>query len=153
MGTHVSMNRFVALLALLTVLLPGSGISETTMDKPVVLVTGPASQLQPLSPRQLRQLYLGIPITQVHQKIQPLINATDNNLRELFLQRILFMSARNYERHIVSTIFKTGHQGPASHTSVDALVDALKDQPGCVTFMTMDTATNTPGIRILQPLW
>lgn len=122
-------------------------------ERHMVLVSSAQFDIPTLSALELRHLFLGVPTIKNGHVLQPLRNNTDSVLYEVFLQKIVFLSARNYEHHLLSQVFRLGGQRPPLYGDMNELVSALKTHPGTVTYMWADTAQTLPGLRIIEDLW
>lgn len=122
-------------------------------EQRIVLVSATKTVVAPLTPPELRRLYLGISFEQNGQTLIPLRNGTDQLLYEIFLQKVIFLSARNYEHQMLSQVFRQGGQRPPLYRNADELIAALKTEPGTVTYMWANAAEALPGIRIIGEIW
>ncbi|MDO9371260.1 MAG: hypothetical protein Q7U07_01525 [Gammaproteobacteria bacterium] len=149
------MTRMHRLSAVSLALLMLACVAHATYsaERRMVLVSSDQLTLPPPSARDLRRLFLGVPIIKDGHTLVPLRNNTDPMLHEVFLQKIVFLSARNYEHHLLSQVFRLGGQRPELYSDMNELVSALKTRPGAVTYMWADTAQTLPGIRIVEDLW
>jgi hypothetical protein len=118
----------------------------------LVMVASAQSQVSGLSPASVRRLYLGVPLVQDGHEIVPLRNSADPIGGEVFLQRVLFMSAQAYERQISGRVFRSGGQRLAEHPNLARLVDELLNNPWSVTYMSPETAASLPGLRLIGEL-
>jgi hypothetical protein len=154
MGGGLPVITRLLALAVAAVLLTGDHAQATAHEsRALVLVSGRSSPLAPLSSAEVRRLYLGKPIEQRGISVTPLRNASDALLYEVFLQKILFMSAQSYERSILTQVYQSGGQRPPLHHDARGLRAALGQQPGGVTFMWRSDAQASPDVKILQVLW
>lgn len=122
-------------------------------EKRMVLVSATKRVVAPLTPQELRRLYLGISIEQNGQTLTPLRNGTDALLYEIFLQKVIFLSARNYEHQLLSQVFRQGGQRPPLYRHANELIAALKTEPGTITYMWGNTAETLPGVHIIGEIW
>lgn len=122
-------------------------------EQRIVLVSAAKTVVAPLTPPELRRLYLGISVVQNGQTLTPLRNGTDPLLYEIFLQKVIFLSARNYEHQLLSQVFRQGGQRPPLYRNTDELIAALKAESGAVTYMWASTAETLPGLRIIGDIW
>lgn len=155
MERGVSMKRpWIPLSALLLLLLSaGAPHGLAAEQRRLVLVTASTAKITPLPPTEVRKLFLGLPVSQNSLHLEPLRNASDPLLNEVFLQQIMFMSAQSYDRQLISQVFRYGGHRPVSYSDVDALAAALRDLPGAVSYMWLASAQQIPGIKVLQELW
>jgi hypothetical protein len=119
----------------------------------LVLVSSKASQLPSLSQAEVRRLYLGKPIDIRGVHVVPLRNAGDPLLYEVFLQKVVYMSAQSYERLVLAHVYQSGGQRPPMYEESKKLLGALQQDPGSVTFMWRSEAQAIPDIEIVQVLW
>lgn len=119
----------------------------------LVLVTAHAAPIAPLPPAEVRRLFLGVAQPRDGLLLMPVHNVSDSLLYEVFLQKVVYMSARNYERVVIAQVFRAGGQRPLRYDNKAALVAALQRNPGTVTYMWAHDARRIPGIRVVQDLW
>lgn len=122
-------------------------------ERRLVLVTGAQSPVAPITLRELRRIYLGAALQQDGVRLHALRNRTDPLLHEVFLQKVLFMSARSYERRLLSLALQRGTPRPPQHETETRLLAALRDTPGAVTYMWASAARRVPEVQIVQTLW
>lgn len=118
-------------------------------NQEIVLVSISQSPIQSLAPVEVRRLFLGFTVNQHGQRIQPLLNLSESLLYEVFLQKVIFMSASSYERQVLGRTFRQGKARPLEFTAQGPLNDALKSRPSAVTFMWEKDAKNKPNIKIV----
>ena len=119
----------------------------------LVLVEAKNSSISSLSPEEVRRLYLGVPVMSGGQTIKPIINDTDNLLREIFMQQVLFMSTDVYLRQTISRTYRTGEAPFPTYTDTPSLLKALETNPNAVTYMLEQTAVASPQVKIITKLW
>jgi len=137
------------LLLVFTIAKPGTA-AETSQ---LVLVSSENSTVLPFTPAQLRKLFLGLTNEHEGAAIRPLRNMNDERLYNVFLQKVVFMSARNYERHLLSRVINMGGHRPPSYPSQAELAQKLRADHHSVSYMWASTARNTSGVKVLQKLW
>lgn len=141
-----------SLALLLIVTEPGAAPgSERTLV--MVTVTGAQSKTTSLTQQEVRRLFLGETLFKDGERLIPLLNIGDPLLYEVFLQKVIFMSARNYERQVLSRVFRMGGKRPAAYTDDAELLEALRNEPGRVSYMWEDLAKFSPGIKTVGTLW
>lgn len=119
----------------------------------LVLVSGAISSVPQLTPGEVRKLFLGVVLIKDGQRIEPLLNATDPLLHEVFLQKIIFMSGDNYHRQLNARIAATGDPRPQEYTDHWQLISALRSRRGAVSFMWNKDVRAQMGIKMVQELW
>jgi hypothetical protein len=114
----------------------------------IVVVASAGSGIQSISAKEVRRAYLGASIVLNGVEVKPLLNQSDKLVTEMFLQKVLFMSADAYERQLISRAFRGG-SSPKAYNNPEDLLAALRINNAAITFMLYDTAIITPGIRII----
>jgi hypothetical protein len=120
-------------------------------EQRIAIIVNSESSITAISAKEARRAYLGASIVLNGIEIKPLLNRTDTLATEVFLQRILFMSAEAYERQLISRAFQGGIR-PKVYENLTALLAALYKDNAAITFMLYETAVKTPGIRIVGKL-
>ena len=120
-------------------------------DQRIAIVVNAESGIQAISAKEVRRAYLGASIVLNGVEIRPLLNQSDPLAVEVFLQRIMFMSAEAYNRQLISHAFQGGSR-PKDYENPEALIAALHRDNAAITFMMYDTAVRTRGIRIIGKL-
>ncbi|MGA7750476.1 MAG: hypothetical protein WBQ69_01750 [Gallionella sp.] len=115
----------------------------------LVIVASADSSIKSMSIKEVRRVYLGAIIVVNGVEVKPLLNQSDKLVTEMFLQKVLFMSADAYERQSISRSFR-GESSPKAYNDLADLLAALKTNNMAITFMSYDTAIATPGIRIID---
>lgn len=142
---------FIALvLAFLLALPPLSAAAEI---RRLVLVTSAESNIPPLAPLEVQRVFLGVPVVKEGRSISGVRNLTDPLLYEVFLQNVIFMSSRTYERRLLANVFESGAPRPRASNTISDLVRTLDEQPDSVTYMWASTAEGTRGLKIVRELW
>jgi hypothetical protein len=117
-------------------------------EQRIAIVASTRSGIKAISAKEVRRAYLGASIVLNGIEIKPLLNQTDKLVGEVFLQKVLFMSAEAYERQLLSRTFR-GASRPKPYENLTDLLAALKGDDATITFMLYETAINTPDIRII----
>lgn len=125
--------------------------SAFAQTKRLVLVTGNQSTIPELTLNQVRRIYLGHALRGT--AITPLSNQSDDLLFEVFLQKVIFLSERDYEKRLITRTFQTGDRRPSIHLKERDLLQSLERQSGSVTFMWEETASRHPQLRVVKVLW
>lgn len=127
-------------------------IAQTT-QRSLLLVCSEKSALDSLSHAEVRKIFLGVPMIKNQMRLKPLLNASDVFATDVFLQQIVFMSKRRYERQLVSRVFRLGDQRPPEYEDVDLLVNALLNTPGSLSYMWSEQLEHQTGLKSLGLLW
>lgn len=144
--------RFVITLTLALLAQAVLGLMPAYAER-LVLVSSAATPVALLTPAEARKLFLGRPLVKNGVRLEALRNTSDVLLQEVFLQKVVFLSERAYERQLLSTAFREGGERPVAYANPKQLLAALQTRPGALTYMWESTARHTPGIKIIGELW
>lgn len=131
-------------------LVPAWGSDQVTH---VVLVSSAKQPLQAFTRKELRLLYLGYAVIKNEQQYEPIINATQKQIYKGFLQKVMFMSEKNYERQLITRVFRRGGEQPGKFSSHNELIANLKMKPNRITFVRLNFAMQDDDIQVVQQLW
>ena len=133
------------------------GSFHTTMaqntQRQLVIVASDKSSISNLSQTELRRLFLGVIVIKNGIRIRPICNISSDVLYEVFLQKVIFMSARQYERHLLTRIFRHGGKKPAMYKNTKRIINELETNPNSISFMWEKNVIKTTSIKVIQPLW
>ena len=129
-----------------------SSTAQTT-QRSLLLVCSDNVKLESLSHADVRRLFLGVPMFIDKLRLRPMLNASDPLATDVFLQQIIFMSKRGYERQLVSRVFRLGDQRPPKYDNIDTLVKELLNTPGSVSYMWSGQFDDQAGLKSLGVLW
>lgn len=119
-------------------------------DRTLVIVIGADSELTPLNAKELRKLYLGLKVKKNGEPIKPVQNYSDEILHEVFLQKIMYMTSRTYQRQLKLRTIRKGSKPPIEFSSNKPIVNLLENNKNSIAYMWKTDAENTPNIRVLQ---
>ena len=140
---------FSALLLGLAALTPCYG-----EQRALVLVGDQRLHIAAISPVELRRLFLGFTITNHQQKIMPLVNMADSLLYEVFLQKVVFMSANAYEKQLSTRLARIEEKiMPTRVYDTKNLIKLLTEGNHAVTYMWHENAKHYSNLKIIQILW
>ena len=147
----ISVRVRISQLLILTAL---AFVAQTSLaDVAVVLVTYKDSPIQSISSLDIRKAYLGISVTIDGNTIRALRRRDDERLNQIFLQSVIAMSERSYERRLVSLMLKFGTPRPAVVDDSDELLESLVTIPSSIAYMWKNEAELDPRVRIIGVLW
>ena len=146
------MKQLVLSLFILCNLLGTQTFADDQMSH-AVLVSASDTPIAEFTNKELRMLFLGYSVTKNAQKVEPLINASDKVTYNGFLQKVMFMSENNYDRKLVTRVFRHGGERPRKFNKRNDLIENLKMRSNTVTFVMPDVAAQLKGIQIVQNLW
>jgi hypothetical protein len=120
-------------------------------EQRIAIIVNENSDITTITAKEVRRAYLGASIVLNGVETKPLLNLSSKLAEEVFLQKVMFMSAEAYERQLISRTFQGGIR-PKAYESLPALLKALNHDNAAISFMLYEEATNTPGIRIIGNL-
>lgn len=101
----------------------------------LVIVVDDRSPIRSIPIADVRRRYLGIPLVIDGVEVIPVRNLSNADFYEMFLQRVLFMSAEGYERRMLNKIFREGGDTIASVSSREELERLLHGDTRRITFL------------------
>lgn len=120
----------------------------------LVLVTDVKNDMRHLSLQEIRRAYLGEKVIVNGYILKPLINMADDSMYEIFLQKVMFMSAQAYQRQLLRRFLHAQGKRPAVFRDHRKLMAAIAEDPHAVTYMIwMDEATKHTNLKVVAILW
>lgn len=128
---------------------------ETLMagEHELVVITSTKNNFAPIARDDLRRLFLGIKPKHTDIKITPINNKSENILYEVFLQKVIRMSAVAYERHLLSKVFTHGTQRIKTTEEYANLLKELEYNENAISFVWANDLKKNPEIRVVQSIW
>lgn len=153
MECSAAMSRLVArfVMILFVTLISPSGVANEVRS--LVLVTHVGANNINLTNIEIRRLFLGLPVAQQQRRLIAVINRTESLLYQVFLQKVLFMSAPLYERQLLANVVRQSGIQPPVYTDQQALLRVLRTQPSTVTFMWQDQISAGSGVVVIAVIW
>ncbi len=140
--------KIFCMFVLLAFTLPaGSGEAK------VALIAARGSNIEVMSIRDIRRLYLGLKSTDNKSVSNPIINLQSVDLYDEFLKNIMRMTASSYKRKQVKAIFRQGREEILEVTSLKELNNHLLENKGDVTFVEITSIESMENIEVVQILW
>ncbi|RDH85734.1 MAG: hypothetical protein DIZ80_02055 [endosymbiont of Galathealinum brachiosum] len=122
-------------------------------EKQVVLVVSSASPLVNLDSLELRKIYLGFNVRRNGNVIRGFRNTEDKVLNGVFLQYVVAMSAKSYNKRLLSLTLRQGIPRSSEYNSIEKLQDALSERPYSVSYMWKEDAERSTKVKALRVLW
>lgn len=142
------------LLVLLALAGPGLVTAGENGRGLVLVADAGAPSMAPLTAAETRRLYLGMPVTRDGRRLEPLLNLADERLYDVFLQKVMFMSASAYQRQLTQRFLHGRGLRPAVYRDRAALFAALAANPEAVTYvMWRDEAERHADLQVVAVLW
>jgi len=145
----IPVKRFATLALWLFV--AGSAVAQTPGD--LVLVTHQSSPISALSAGEMRRVFMGLTVSVPQGPVRPIINASSDSLRTAFLQHVVGLSERMYQRRRLSLELQQGVTRPQSVSDPKQLVERLRGTPTGISFMWRSDALRLQELRILKVIW
>jgi len=122
-------------------------------QRTVVLVTNESCPMETISTLDVRKAYFGIVVNIDGTIIRPFRLNNDSKLNQIFLQSVIAMSEKSYERRLLSLVLKYGTPRPDEFDNVAELADALRRSNCSIAYMFKQDADELDGIRTVKLLW
>jgi len=122
-------------------------------DHELVAVVSEESPITELDVLTIRKAYLGVGVSIDGSRIRPYRVGADARLNQIFMQSVIAMSERSYERRLLALTLKYGAPRPAQVDSPEQLVDALRSNPLAIGYLWREDAESASGIRVVRALW
>jgi len=145
---HTTYSWGIALLiSLMMVVVP------PTQAKELVLVASTAANFKPLSLFETRKIFLGYQVKRDNTILSAIRNTNDEASYQIFLQKVVHLSARNYERRLMSKTFRTGTATVHVSDSLTALKERLYSNKYSVSVMWLKDVELDDKLKVIQVLW
>ena len=122
-------------------------------DLEVVLVANRESPIESISTLDIRKIYLGISVSIDGRNIRAFRWRNDERLNNIFLQSVIAMSQRSYERRLLSMVLKFGTPRPVEVSDRDQLLQLLARNPLSIAYMWESDAEADTRVKIIRVLW
>jgi len=139
-------------LLIVIVLVSGLIMPSLASARELVVVSSSATDYSPMSRFELRKLFLGYPVKQNGKTISAIRNTSDQRAYQIFLEKLIHLSAKNYERRLMAKTFKTGAANVPVADSLDNLIAELLQADSTLSFMWMDEVDAQYGVKVIQSI-
>ncbi|RDH86042.1 MAG: hypothetical protein DIZ80_00800 [endosymbiont of Galathealinum brachiosum] len=147
-------NIAIKIKYILIILMIGSYCNNAySVESSGVLVVSEESDIKKISIIEVRKLFLGLPASKVSSIQHPVINNSDSEIYQSFLNKIMRMTEKSYKRKLIKRIFRQGAEKIQVVNSEKNLIRHLRNNPNDVTFMSEENVKNIKGIKVIQRLW
>ncbi len=141
------------LLLLLAAAPARAGDPPRPAEQTMVLIVGHDSPIVHLDVIDVRKLFLGLTVMSSGRQLRALDNRSDAKLREAFLQNVIAMPERAYERRLLSITLQQGAHRPEAFEATAALLNAVATDPSAVSIAWAADVATDRRIRVLRVLW
>jgi hypothetical protein len=135
------------------VLLLLSTLTPAFAGEELVLIVSTRSDVDQLDSTLVRRLFLGLTVTQHGNRLRPVLNEADPEIKELFLQTIVSMSDSTYDRYVLRLSLLQGRTQPTVYRNNAELINAVAADPTVVGYVWARDVAHDPRIRILRIVW
>jgi len=125
----------------------------TIQAKELVLVGSTAADFKPLSLFETRKIFLGYQVKRGDITLTAIRNINDEASYQIFLQKVVHLSARNYERRLMSKTFRTGTATVQASESLTTLKKQLYSNKYSVSVMWLKDVELNDKLKVIQVLW
>jgi hypothetical protein len=143
-------NRLVATMILSLLL---SAARPAWADEKLVLIVSADSTMEQLDSSTVRKLFLGLTVDSKDNRLRPLLNESEPQLKEIFLQNIVAMSDSTYDRYVLQLSLQRGSKQPVAYHSNAQLINAVAADPAAVSYAWARDVERDARIRILRVVW
>jgi hypothetical protein len=143
--------RSIAAAAFLLLLL--STATPALAGEELVLIVSTRSDVDQLDSPLVRKLFLGLTVTHQGNRLHPVLNEADPEIKELFLQNIVSMSDSTYDRYVLRLSLLQGRTQPTVYRSNADLINAVAADATVVGYVWARDVAHDPRIKILRVLW
>jgi hypothetical protein len=119
----------------------------------LVLIVSTRSDVDQLDSPLVRKLFLGLTVTQHGNRLRPVLNEADSEIKELFLQNIVSMSDSTYDRYVLRLSLLQGRTQPTVYRNNAELINAVVADPTVVGYVWARDVAHDPRIKILRVVW
>lgn len=144
------MKRIAA--TVLIVLLLGTAMPAAAGEQ-LVLIVSTRSEVDQLDSPHVRRLFLGLTVTDHGNRLRPVLNESDPEIKELFLQNIVSMSDSTYDRYVLRLSLLQGRTQPTVYRSNAELVNAVAADPTVVGYVWARDVARDPRVKVLRVVW
>jgi hypothetical protein len=143
-------KRFAAMI--FVVLLLGASTPVSAAEE-LVLIVSTRSDVHQLDSPLVRRLFLGLTVTQHGNRLRPVLNEADPEIKELFLQNIVSMSDSTYDRYVLRLSLLQGRTQPSVYRNNAELINAVAADSTVVGYVWARDVAHDPRVKILRVVW
>jgi len=125
----------------------------SSAERAVVLITDKDSPIEDIITLDVRKAYLGVAVTVNGRTLRPLRLRDDDRLNQIFLQAVIAMSRKSYERRLLSLALKHGRPRPTEFSSRDELFRSIEENQFSIGYVWKSDAESDARIKIIKVLW
>lgn len=130
----------------------GIATPSPALARELVLVGASPINYPVFSLFEVRKIFLGYPVKRQEAVINGIINYTDEKAYQVFLQKLIHLSAKNYERRLLSKTFRTGAPTVSKSDTLSDLKSKLLSDKTKVSVLWRDQLESNDGLIVIQLL-
>jgi hypothetical protein len=143
-------KRFAATIFLVLLLSTSAAVFAA---EELVLIVSARSDIDQLDSPLVRRLFLGLTVTQNGNRLRPVLNEADPEIKELFLQNIVSMSDSTYDRYVLRLALAQGRTQPTVYRNYAELIKAVAADRTVVGYVWAKDVAHDPRVKILRIVW
>lgn len=141
-------------LILLACLGAVSAVHPVNADEALVLVAGEHSPIGKLNSLEIRKLYLGFNVRDREERqIHAITNTSDARMMNVFLQNVMAMTERAYNRRLLTLAVQSGRARPRLESSLEELHRSLTTNIMVVSCMWRKDVERFGDLKVIRVLW
>jgi hypothetical protein len=119
----------------------------------LALIVSAQSKVDQLDAPLAKRLFLGLTVAENGVRLRPLLNESDAQLKDLFLQYIVSMSNSTYNQYLLRLALLQGRTKPPVYKRSSELIDAVAADPTVVGYAWVEDTLHDPRVRVLRIVW
>lgn len=119
----------------------------------LVLIASGNSKHNEFTLHELRKIFLGHAVKKNNVLVQGIRNISNDSVYQVFLQKLMHLSARNYEKRILLKTFRTGVRPVLTIKTLGELDVALNGNSNKISYIWSDEVLQLTDIKIIQSIW
>jgi hypothetical protein len=128
-------------------------VTRAFAGEQVVLIVSASSTVERLDSSAVRRLFLGLTVEQDGNRLRPVLNESDPQLKDIFLQNVVSMSESSYDRRVLQLSLTQGRKQPLVYRSYAQLASGVAADPEAVSYAWARDVAHDPRVRVLRVLW
>ena len=149
----VSSNPVKSIAAAAFLVLLVSAALPAFAREELVLIVSTRSDVDQLDLPLVRRLFLGLTVTQYGNRLRPVLNEADPEIKDLFLQNIVSMSDSTYDRYVLRLALLQGRTQPTVYRTNAELINAVAADPAVVGYVWARDVARDARVKILRVVW
>lgn len=145
----MSLRRFASILVLSLLL----GATPALADRAVVLVTHKSNSLDDIDMLSIRKAYLAVPVQVGGQGLTAIRRKDDEQLNKIFMQAVVAMSEKSYERRLLLMALKFAAPRPLEVADREEMLKKVTAVPSGIAYMWLEEAEADSRVKIIRVLW